>query len=298
MNRVIAPLLLVLVIQCFMVAAVYWPAPVGEGQTPMQRLATTSPEQVDEIRIGDEYDNEAVLQRAGERWLLPVLDGLPADNARVAQMLQGILPEDATWPVADSAAARQRFQVADYLYQRRITLLRRGAVLESIYLGTAPAFRKVHARNAAGGAIFTLTFNSFDAPAIDDAWLDRRLLQLRSPLAVTADAYSVYWQDGHWLSGSGAQPDQRELDALLGALRSLQVEGVADEDTQRELSQAEADLVLKVKGLAGDVTLELFALDDQYYIYSNRYNLFFDLSAYDYDRLTGIDLARISGSPD
>jgi hypothetical protein len=114
-------------------------------------------------------------------------------------------------------------------------------------------------------------------------------------LSITGDAYSIHWKDGNWLSGSGAQPDERELQALLGALRSLQVEGVASEDDQRELSQSEAQLVLQVDSLGGDVTLELFILEGKHYIYSSAHSLFFKLSAYDYDRLTGIDFMLISG---
>lgn len=294
MRRAIGPLLLLLVVQLLILARLYWPGSTGEIQ-PAEKLADTAAGEVDEIIIGDEYDNEAVLRRVGERWLLPELDDLPADSDRVAQLLQGILPDDAGWPVADSPAARQRFQVADYHYQRRITLLGGGELRERLYLGTAPVFRKVHARNASGGAIFTLAFNAFDAPARDDAWLDRRLLQVRSPLEVVADTYSVHWRDGRWLAGSGGQPDQRELDALLSALRSLQVQGVADLDRQRELSQAEADRVLKVTGLRGEVTLELFSLEGQHYIFSSRHPYFFRLGDYDYDRLTGIDVMRISG---
>jgi hypothetical protein len=294
-NRAIIPLLLVLLIQGAMVAVVYWPERLLELEPDQQYFATSSGGDVDEIRIGDEFDNEAVLQRAGDRWLLPELAGLPADNGKVASLLEGILPADPGWPVADSAAARQRFQVAAYRYQRRLTLLREGEELDTIYLGTAPSFRKVYARIDAGNAIFNLAFNSFDAPARNDAWLDSRLLQIRGPLSITADAYSVHWRDGDWLSGGGNKPDKRELEALLGALRSLQVEGVADEDDQRELSQTEAELVLQVTSLGGEVILELFTFEGEHFIYSSEHKLFFRLGAYDYDRLTGIDFLRISG---
>jgi hypothetical protein len=294
-NRAIAPLLLVLLVQCLLVALLYRPGVATDRQQPVETLTDTAPRQVDEIHIGDEYDNEAVLRRVGARWSLPELGGLPADSSRVEQMLQGILPADPGWPVADSPAARQRFQVADYYYQRRISLLREGELLETLYLGTAPAFRRVHARSEAGSAIYSLSFNAFDAPAVDDAWLDRSLLQVRSPLEVVADAYSVHWRDGHWVAGGGGQPDQRELDALLSALRSLQVRGVAAQDVQRELSQAEADLLLNVTGLRGEVTLELFQFEGAHYIYSSRHDFLFRLSDYDYDRLTGIDFMLISG---
>lgn len=295
MKRAIIPLLLILLIQALLVAVVYWPEAILESKPDPHRLTTVAPGQIDEIRIGDEYDNEAVLLRAGDRWLLPELGNLPVESAKVASLLEGLLSAESGWPVAESAAARQRFQVAAYHYQRRVSLLWEGEVIDTLYLGTAPAFRKVHARNEGKNAIFSIGFNNFDAPARDDAWLDPRLLQVRGPLAIAADTYSVQWRDGDWVSGSGQHPDERELEALLSALRSLQIDGVAGEDDQRILSEAEADLVLQISSLGGDVTLELFSLEGNHFIYSSNHSLFFGLSAYDYDRLTGVDFLRISG---
>ena len=296
MNRIIVPLLLILLIQCALVALVYWPQNAsGPGAEP-GALATANPAKVDEIRIGDEYDNEAVIRRVGELWLLPGLNNLPADSARVEALLEGILAAEPGWPVAESAAAGQRFQVADYHYKRRLALLRRDKVLDTLYLGTAPVFRKVHARNDASNAIYAIAFNSHDAPALNDAWLDPRLIQVRSPLSIAADAYSVHWQDGTWLSGTGGVPDERELEALLDALGTLQVEGVPDGDDQRELAELEADLYLEITSLQGDMTLELFTLGGKHFVFSTRLPLFFKLSAYDYDRLTGIDFDLISGA--
>ncbi len=295
MNRLVTTLLLVLLIQCTIVATVYWPQP-GPMQTPLQQpLVPWRPDIIDEIRIGDEYDNEATLVKKGDQWILPELQNLPADAGKVDKLLERITDPDNGWPIGQSAVARQRFQVADYRYQRRLDFLGGGAQFTTVYLGTSPGFRKVHARRKGQDAIYGISFNSFDAPAVSGAWLEPRLLQIRTPLSITADSYSLNRDSGDWLSGAGLAPDARELEALLVALRSLQVGGVAGQDMQRELSQAEADLVLQVRSLAGAVTLEFFTVHDEHFINSSEYALFFKLSAYDFDRLSGIDFRLISG---
>ena len=53
--------------------------------------------------------------------------------------------------------------------------------------------------------------------------------------------------------------------------------------------------MLRVQGLAGDVTLTLVAQNDRHFIHSSEFPLFFECSAFDYDRLTGIDAGLISG---
>ena len=144
-------------------------------------------------------------------------------------------------------------------------------------------------------AIYSISFNTFDAPAVRGTWLEPKLLQIRAPVSITADSYSLNREGGNWLAATGRAPDERELQALLTALRTLQIDGVASNDRQRDLSEAEADLILQVRGLAGETTLELFTLEQEHFILSSEYELFFGLSAYDFDRLTNIDFRLISG---
>jgi hypothetical protein len=278
-----------------MVTAVYWPQEHDLDAHALQPLAPFPRDDVDEIYVGDAYDNETVLRRNGERWFLPELANLPADSQMVAKLLHALGANAGDWPVANSIAARQRFQVADYHYQRRISLLRENNLLGTFLFGTSPGFRKVHVRNEAQDAIYSVEFNTFDAPGHSGAWLDRKLLQVRTPLRITADSYSLYREGNEWRSGLGLRPEERELEALLSALRSIQVDGIANGDEQRDLAAAEADLVLEVEGLAGTVTLELFSIGDKHFIHGSEYPLFFTLGEYDYERLTTIDLRRISG---
>ena len=250
---------------------------------------------VDELHISDGFDNESVLIKSGNQWLVHSLDNLPADTARVDAVLQGITTEDGGWPIAHSRSARQRFQVADDYYQRRLTLLSVGEKLGTLFLGTSPGFRKVHARNGIQDAIYSITLNNFETPAVSGSWLDPRLLQIRAPLRINADLYSLHIENGLWLSGSGDAADEQELEALISALKTLQIEGVATGDTQRDLASREADLILDIQSLAGDITLELSSLNGEHFIHSSEYPLFFKLSAYDFDRLAGIDVGLISG---
>lgn len=295
MNRTIGTLLLVLLIQCAMLTAVYWPTGSEAGHVPRVAMLAFGQDAVDEIYIGDEFDNEIVVRKIGGRWVLPELEELPADLARIEQLLAGIASRDTDWPVADSIAARQRFQVASYHYQRRLRLLADNQLLATLYLGTSPGHRKVHARNDSQDAIYSIPLNTFDVPGLSSAWLDRRLLQIRTPVGITADSYSLRREGDSWRSGIGREPDERELLALLSALRGLQVSGIAREDLQRDLAQAEPELVLSVNSLAGDVTLELFTLGDTHFVHSSEYPLFFTLDDYNYDHLTNIDFRLISG---
>lgn len=295
MRNAIPSLLLVLVIQLILIAAVNWPRVANDGVSTGHSTVDIDPTQVNSLDIRDDRDRKAQLARVGERWLLPALHDLPADPEKVTTLLDGLLSTNDSWPVAHSSAARQRFQVADYLFQRHITLSAEDQPLASLYLGTSPGFRKVHARHAGSDAIRAIPFNVYDAPADDNDWVDPRLLQVRTPMRIDADAYSVHREGGEWRSGSGGVPDERELLALLTTLRSLQVKGVVDEPQAQLLEDTEADLLLDIDSLSGSISLALYQLDGRHFILSSEYPVFFRLNAYDFDRLSSIDFLLISG---
>lgn len=293
MKRWVTALLLVLLIQCGIVAAVFWPQQAPQ-QSATRAFAAFPVNAIDELHISDEFDNEAVLIRSGKQWLLPEMENLPADAARVDALLRDLTTQSGIWPIAQSPAARQRFQVADYYYQKRLTLLSSGQELATLYLGTSPGFRKIHARNAQQDEIYSIALDTVEIPAVNDGWLDTRLLQVRAPLRIDTDLYNLYFENGRWMSATGGAPDKVELDTLISTLRDLQVAGVAGEDLQRDLSTAEADLVITVQSLAGDVTLEIVAHSGEQFIQSSEFPLFFTCAT-DCERLTSVDAGRIAG---
>lgn len=295
MKRHLSSLFLILLIQIGLVAAVYWPATNNRAAAQIAMLPFPL-QQVNTIYVGDEFDNETVLSKVGDRWLLPEPGNLPADNAMIEKLLDAVATREGDWPVADSIAARQRFRVASYHYRRRISFLENENLLGTLLLGTSPGFRKIHARNENQDAIYSIPFNAVDAPGYHGGWLDKKLLQTRAPVSIIADTYSLQREGDGWRSGMGQVPEERELQALLTTLRDLQITGIASGDAQRDLAEAEADLVLLIASLAGETTLELFHQGGEYYIHSSEYPLFFTLSAYDYDRLAGIDIQRVSGA--
>ena len=238
MNRHTVPLVLILIIQCGMVAVLYWPQPIPSDAEEVESLLPFDPDEIDEVYVGDSQGNEAVLLRMSDQWILPDLAGMPIDREMIDKLRSSISNRAGEWPIATTAASRQRFQVAAYLYQRRLTLIGGGELLATIYLGTSPGFRKVHARNDAQDAIYSIPYNNYEAPTEAGAWLDKTLLQIAEPLKIRTGEYTVSNEDTGWASSHGDQPDERELAALLLGLRSLQVDGIADEDMQRTLAIA------------------------------------------------------------
>lgn len=296
MNRAGYALLLLLLVQLALVAKLYWSDQMVDLSQSGTSLADTGPFLIDEIHIQDGKGVETRLNKVDGHWILPEQDGLPADTARVENLLELLTATDPGWPVAHTLPARQRFQVASYHYRRRVELWAHGESISAVFLGTSPGFRKVHARNEAEDEIFSIALNLYETSSSPDQWLDRKLLQMHGLLRIASQGYSLDRSGGAWHAAGGDTPDPRELEALLAALRSLQVTGLASEAARDELAFAEASIILQIESLGGEVTLELYALGEEQYIISSEFGRPFKLSAYSFDQLTGIDALLLSGA--
>jgi len=280
-------------IQCAMVAALYWPQPETGNADNTEVLLPIDPDSIDEIYIGDEQEHEAVLLKMAGQWLLPDLAGMPIDESMVTALLAALSDTRNARAVALTDSSRQRFEVADYHYQRRISLIGDGELLGTIYLGASPGFRKVYARNSVQDAIYSIEFSNHNAPASPGAWLDRALLQIPAPDKISSPNFSLTRTGQDWYTAQNEPADERELAALLLGLSSIQVDGIADDDMQQSLAIAAPEVQLEIESRDGSSNLILYNIGTRYYARSNKFDAFFTLSAYDYDRLSTIDPAAL-----
>jgi Domain of unknown function (DUF4340) len=288
-----------LLAQGALVALLYWPQD-GDSTGGRPLLSPSSAIQVDEIQIADNLDNEVVLYKLHGQWILPELQDLPADPGRIEALLETLSRHPGGLPAAQGVAARQRYRVTSYHYQRRLVFLAKGEPLETVYLGRSPAYRMVYARNAAQPAIYSLRYNNHDAPVSAGAWLAPGLLQVRAEALTGIRLDGVALQrtaQGQWRSARGAVPDARSLAALQAWLGELTVTGLADADMQRSLAedgQPTARLQLQ-RDAASTVRLDLFAEGGAYYAHDSRYGAFFELSPRQYLQLMALDRQALAG---
>lgn len=170
------PMLLaaLLFVQLVVVTWFWWDSGVDEN-TGTAKLLELVPADVAELHI-DSPTESIVIQRSDAGWQA---DELPADAIKVNALLEKLAALPAAWPVAQSEATAQRFEVADNRYQRKVQLLNsQDEMIASFYLGTSPGFQKVHARNADVKDIYSVSLSNFELPTDLTSWFDKTLLAL------------------------------------------------------------------------------------------------------------------------
>ncbi|MFW6093778.1 MAG: DUF4340 domain-containing protein [Pseudomonadota bacterium] len=270
-----ALLALQLVVIAALLAGVGVGGGVGGGGGAGGPVLTFEPSAVDTVRISGE-GNAVALRRQGDGWILG--NGQPADDARVRDTLERLAALRGAWPVATSADAGERFEVAPETHRRHLVLGAGDETVAELYLGTSPGYQQVHARPAGDTAIYSVELANYQLPADPDVWLDATLLRPRG--TITRVSRNGAWQlerdEAGWLLGEAAAA-QDAARGLVGHLKELRVNGMADEPADGAAPVAQFDIA----DAEGTLTLSLYQDDSEegaYRVASNRRDGHFSLA--------------------
>jgi hypothetical protein len=239
---------------------------------PQEKLLAFDPKTVDDLRIAD-GENSLELHRRDGRWRLPASGDFPADQGAVDQLLDKLAGLEKGWPVATTAGAAKRFKVDDETFERKLTLLAKDQPQAVLYVGISPGFRKVYVRPEGEDAVYAVAFNTWEANAKQEDWIDKGILRLdQSEVTRVEMPGFVLERDGDALKlaglGEGEKIKQDDARALLGELTGLRIESLLGTEAKPEYRQDEPALELKVVRKDGDALSYRFSKpkDGAYYV--------------------------------
>ena len=239
---------------------------------PQEKLLAFDEKAVDGLRIEDGKDNLVLKKRDG-KWVLPESGDFPADQNAAKRLLDRLAGLEKGWPVATTAGAAKRFKLDDQGFERKLTLLAKDQTQAVLYVGTSPGFRKVHVRPQGTEAVYAVAFDTWDANAKTDDWIDKDILKL-DPIDVTRVEMPslVLQRDGEVLRVAdlpdGQESNTQEVNSLVGKLAGLRVQSLLGAEVKPEYRQDEPELELKVTRKDGDVLTYRFSKpkDAAYYV--------------------------------
>lgn len=241
------------------------------------------------------HDSEVIMLKTKDGWILPGLDGLPVDKARLDGALNTLAALKTGWPVTTTENSHERFGVAEDDYQRKISLYQADKLAAELYIGTSPGFRKAHVRPVGDVKVYALAINSYDFPDRNQDWLRQDLLSVKDITAINGPDYALVKQGAHWQFADPAEPGESaainsdKVAELIEALNSLRVSGVAMKVPDFTSDKV---IVLDAKGKQ-DWQFQLLKQDNNYFVKRNDREQVFTLGQYDYDRLANVRKADL-----
>jgi hypothetical protein len=239
---------------------------------PQEKLLAFDPKTVDDLRIAD-GENSLELRRREGRWRLPASGDFPADQPAVDGLLDKLAGLQKGWPVATTAGAAKRFKVGNGSFERKLTLLAKDQPQAVLYVGTSPGFRKVYVRPEGEDAVYAVAFNTWEANAKPEDWIDKGILTLDQSKVTRVEMPGfVLERDGEALKltglGEGEEIKQDDARAFLREVTGLRIESLLGTEAKPEYQQDEPALELTVVRKDGDELSYRFSKpkDGTYYV--------------------------------
>jgi len=237
-----------------------------------EKLLAFDRQSVDGLRIED-GEQSLVLKRQDGKWLLPERGDFPADQESVEGLLDKLAALEKGWPVATTAGAARRFKVDEEAFKRKLVLLSGDDVRATLYVGTSPGFRKVHVRPSGEDAVYAVAFNTWDATAKADDWIDKTILKLDEGEVERIEMPGVTLQrkEGELQVadlGEQEETNREEVKSLLGRLTGLRIQSLLGSEAKPEYRQDKPALQIKVTRKGGEVLSYRFSKpkDKAYYV--------------------------------
>lgn len=259
-------------------------------------LAEIDPDAIDNIRI-DDGKNSVELVRLDDRWQVSELE-FPANGANVDKLLGILSSLDMGLPVATTEEAADRFRVTEDNFSRKIVLSQAGDTVVELYIGGAPALRKVHARLAGDNNTHSVEFNPFDALATTDDWIDKQILYrdiadiTRAELPI---ATLVRRDEGLVVEGLKAdqQTNAEEAESLLKKVAELQIQSVLGKSVE-DLGKAVDTFKLTLKD-GQEISYDITKPEDQHYfvLKSSDQPFYFKVGTYKINPILEMEKERL-----
>ena len=238
-----------------------------------EKLLAFNPDQVDGLHIEGDAKSLLLEKREG-RWQLPENGGFPADQDNVKRLLDKLTGLEKGWPVATSSGAARRFKVAEDEFQRKLVLLADDESLAELYVGTSPGFRKVHVRPEGEDAVYGVSFNTWEANAKADDWIDKEILKLdESKVAQVEMPDYVLHKTGESVQIAGLTDQEKsnaeEISSLLSKLTGLRIQSLLGSEEKPEYKQDTPELEIKIARTDADPLTYRFSKpeeDSNYYV--------------------------------
>lgn len=258
----------VLVVQLLVVAALVISDALGSDDAASS-LLSFDPDAVVKLELST-LEESVQLHKGADGWQVGD-QGLPADNAKISEVLDKLVNLAATWPVATSSDSAVRFEVTETNFQRRLVLENVDGVIADLMLGTSPGYRRVHARADGADEVYSVDLSNYEVPVDTDQWLDKTLLAATGPISRLQ--LETSWQlastDEGWLvddfTGDQEAADQEAASRIIDRFGDLRVLGITE-------PTGESKGTFIVTDASGEYRLQMFhdAEEDDYSVGSDR----------------------------
>lgn len=243
---------------------------------------------LDKITISGQEDKTVVLLKKGDSWILPDYFNFPVDQQKLEKVSDKLFEINKPWPVATTDAAEKRFKVADDTFERKIDFASGDDIVKTLFLGTAPSYRNIHARINDQDAIYSIEFGVFETSAEGKDWVKKDYLH------IAEDEITEIKLDGVMLKRQGKNfvvtglddtkvSNVEEIKKFVDKLSKLSFSEILASEDKPEFQQNTPTAEINVKIKSGDsfsYTLSKLKEKDDFVLKKSSDDYYFKVASY------------------
>lgn len=216
---------ILLVLQISLAAILFFTQTDSGAFVSNEKLLDLKFDSLDKIVIEEAEKKTLVLQRQDKNWKLPGYFDFPASREKLDRIFGKLFETGVGWPVATTESAQKRFKVAQDAFERKLAFSTADAS-KTLYLGTSPGFKKIHARIDRETTIYGIEFSAYQVSTKPIDWADQSILHVsREEInAIEIAGLSIKRaKDKFGIEGlaEGEEAVESEIQTLLGNVSTL-----------------------------------------------------------------------------
>lgn len=296
MKRQIQVLSGILVIQLGLAAVLSFTGTDSGAFTSKEKYVGLTLSDIDKITIEEQEKPLLVLNRQDDDdWMMPGYFDFPVDTKQLNDMADTLFNINKTWPIATTGAAEKRFKVGKEKFERRIVFSKADKPLDTLYIGSSPSYKKVHARLNDEDEIYSIDFSAFKASSEGKEWADKDFLQIpRDDITDIVLPTVQLKREGTKLIVADLKEtetsNETEISNLTNKISNLTFSEVLGKEAKPEFQQDDPKLELELtvkSGKSVKYALSKFKEKNDYVLKKSTDDYYFKIVSYVGDELIG-----------
>ncbi len=241
-------LILIFVLQLALAVGLMFTGTDSGAFVSKEKLLAIKLENIEKITVEQKGSPALIMNKSANGWLLPDYYDFPVASDKLDGVTDKLFDASVSWPVATTQAATKRFKVADDDFEKKLVVAAQGGKSNTLYLGTSPGFKKIHARLGDNDNIYAIKFSAYELADKASDWADQNYLHLDTAEISTIKLPGLELNregDGFQLKGlaENQQANASQVQILVSKLSNLSFQEVLGKTDKPEYKQAEPELV-------------------------------------------------------
>ena len=243
-----------LAVQVLLFALLFLSKQGGGEFSKSQKLLNVDVDSLTAISVAGEGKN-LELKKVDGSWQLPGYFDFPASEPKVRDIVGQLAGFKVHWPVGSTMIAAKQFKVIDDQFERKVDFVA-GDSKTTLYIGSSPSFKKVHARVDPSENTYSIDFNAFDIPHESSGWMDKKYFEIKRTdvKSLSVNGMTLENKEGSFeLSdlADGKEMDVIKVNPLMSAALSPDFEEVLGREDVLDTAATE-ELTYRVHTASGD----------------------------------------------